>query len=261
MSSSQRPAPTRRPVAAIALGALLALVALPSAPAAAVGQYPPPPPPPVPDLPTGSSARTPREAPAAASPSDVLRGAVCLAERDEEAATSLLDSAPYSNEERDQAVRALRAAERCLRRRERIATSVLVLRGALAEAMYERRFAEPPAPRDPPLAGAAFFRAEAATTRDDAAALAPAYDLALCTAARRPDLARALLATEPGAPDEAAALEPLNPVFVECVTPGTTLNVDRAGIRAILAESLYRWSVVQRDGPASPWAAAERPQD
>jgi len=40
------------------------------------------------------------------------------------------------------------------------------------------------------------------------------------------------------------------------VTPGTRLNVDGRMIRGMLAEALYRWSVVQRDGQASAWAAA-----
>ena len=54
------------------------------------------------------------------------------------------------------------------------------------------------------------------------------------------------------------ALTALYPGFGACVPTGTQLKVDRGGVRAMLAESLYRWSVVQRDGPTSPWAAPRR---
>lgn len=242
-----RPAPAR-----LIGGAAAAFLAALPAPLAA--QYGPPPPPPPRDLPSSSSART--EAPAEAPQAEVLRAAACLIERDAEAGTQLLGSAPYSREEREHAVRALRAGERCLRLRQPIASTALLLRGAMAETLYETQFADPAVPRDPPAAAAPLFRPDAATSRDDAASLAPSFALAECAAGREPATVRALLASEPATDSESAALQLLNPVFVQCVTPGTSLNVDRASIRAILAESLYRWSVVQRDGPASPWAAA-----
>jgi hypothetical protein len=51
------------------------------------------------------------------------------------------------------------------------------------------------------------------------------------------------------------ALTALYPSFGACVPAGTQLRVDRGGVRATLSEALYRWSVVQRDGATSPWAA------
>ena len=242
------------PAPARLLGGALAalLVALP-APIAA--QYGPPPPPPPRDLPPASSS-TRTEAVVEAPQAELLRAASCLIDRDAEAGTPLLGSAPYSREEREHAQRALRAGERCLRLRRPIASTALLLRGAMAESLYETRFADPATPRDPPAATAPLFRPEAATSRDDAGSLAPSFAMAECAAAREPATVRALLASDPATDSESAALQLLNPVFVQCVTAGTSLNVDRASIRAILAESLYRWSVVQRDGPASSWAAA-----
>ena len=64
----------------------------------------------------------------------------------------------------------------------------------------------------------------------------------------------ALLAIEPGGDAEVPAIQALTPAFRACVPAGTRLAFDRAVIRGILAEALYRWSVVQRDGPGSPWA-------
>ncbi len=40
-----------------------------------------------------------------------------------------------------------------------------------------------------------------------------------------------------------------------CVPAGSTLSIDPKLMRFLFAEALYRWSVVQRDGPTSPWAA------
>lgn len=223
----------------------------------AVGQYGAPPPPPTQDYPSASSAPQPPSAPAPLAA--VLRAATCLAGRDAAAAERLLATAPYSNEERDEATRTLRLAQRCLRAREAVATSALALRGAVAEALYEARFTQPPAPRDPAVAAAPWFRVEAATARDNAATLGPVYALADCSAARDPNLVRALLATEPGDAAENAALQALGPTWNACVTAGTQLALDRNSIRAILGEALYRWSMVQRDGSASPLAAPAAP--
>jgi hypothetical protein len=75
----------------------------------------------------------------------------------------------------------------------------------------------------------------------------------------QPNLVRALLATEPGTDAERTALTALHPALGSCVPAGTQLRVDPGGIRATLAEALYRWSVVQRDGPTSAWAAPPAP--
>jgi hypothetical protein len=57
------------------------------------------------------------------------------------------------------------------------------------------------------------------------------------------------------------ALQGLTPVLSRCVPVEMTLNADRMMLRGLLAESLYRWSVVQRDGATSIWAApAAAPQ-
>lgn len=222
-----------------------------SMPAAA--QYGPPAP--RQDIPQATPSATPQAPTAAAPRAEVLRAAVCVAGRDSGAADALLATAPYSTEERNRAVQLLRSAERCLRLRSPIATSALLFRGAVAETLYETRFAQPAAARNPATGATPFFRAADVAGRDDAALLATSFDLAHCTAPRHPDLIRALLATEPGSDAENAALAALYPGFGACVPTGTQLRVDRGGVRAMLAEALYRWSVVQRDGPTSPWAA------
>ena len=190
--------------------------------------------------------------PAAASRADVLRAAACVVGRDATSADVLLATVPYSSDEREKAVRMLRTAERCLRLGTPLATSALVFRGAVAESLYEARFAQPVAARAPAAGSAPVFRAAEVATRQDSALIATSFDIAQCVPPRQPALVRALLATEPASDAEMAALQALYPAFGQCVTQGTQLQIDRGSIRAMLAESLYRWSVVQRDGPTSP---------
>ena len=111
-------------------GAAFGLLALSSAPAAAqYGSAPQP-------APQGQSS-PPAEAPAAADEptpmTEVLRAAACAMGRDANPGTALLATVPRSAEERSQAVALLRAAQRCLRLREPIATSATQARAAFAE--------------------------------------------------------------------------------------------------------------------------------
>ena len=234
-------------------GILIGLAAFMAVPAAAqYGSAPPPPPPTEP--PRGAPA-APAAPAAATAPGELLRGAACAIGRDANSGTALLATVPRSPEERSQAGVIVRAAQRCLRMREPIATSAMTIRGAIAEALYEARFATPAAARMPAL-GVAPMPRPAANEEQIVAQLAPMYALTDCSLPRQPDLVRAVLATEPRSPEERAALAALHPTFAACVPPGTQLTYDPRVMRAFFAEALYRWSVVQRDGAASPWAAA-----
>lgn len=209
------------------------------------------------DIPQNMPSQQAQAAPA--SRADVLRAAACVVGRDAAPAEALLATAPFSSDEREKAVRLLRTAERCLRQRQPVLTSAPVLRGAVAEALYQARFAQPATARTPAAAAAPLALASEFSAREDAAYLTTSYGLAYCAAPQHPEQVRALLATEAGTDAEMAALQALYPSFTGCVAAGTQLRIDRGGIRAMLAESLYRWSVVQRDGPTSPWAAPAAP--
>ena len=229
---------------------LLGLLAALPAPAAAQYDRPPPPP-----LPPAAAPRGDAAAPTTATaPAEILRAAACAVGRDAAPGNALLATVPRSTEERTQAVALLRAAQRCLRLREQIATSALAARGAVAEALYEAQFAAAMAARTPPL-GVAPLPRPAASGDEFVAILAPMYALVDCATPRQPDLVRALLATAPGTAEEASALTALNPAFIACVPRGTQLSIDPRIMRSFFAEALYRWSVVQRDGPTASWAA------
>jgi len=121
---------------------------------------------------------------------------------------------------------------------------------------YENRFATPPAARSPALAAKPLPRPAAGTEAQTVEILAPMYALVDCATPAHVDLVRALLATEPRSPEETTALAAFTPIFIGCVPAGTQLRIDPRVMRNFFAEALYRWSVVQRDGPASLWADA-----
>jgi hypothetical protein len=212
-------------------------------------------------------------APAAATtPADVLRAAACVTNAGPAITRAIVDAAPKSPEERRAAVAFLREGERCLHMTTSLVTSLAIIRGAAAESLLEAQFATPIAARTPPVGAKPMTRPPPARPASPATPAPPGaapaapppdpevpYSLSECVAPARQDLVRALLATTPQSPEEAAGMNGLNPAYGACLAAGTQLRVDTRGFRSLLAEALYRWSVVQRDGPDSPWAAPPAP--
>jgi hypothetical protein len=236
--------------------AAMLVLALPAAASAQYGE-PTPPPPQSTGIHGEAVHAAPTPAAAAAAPAtapEAIAAAACVLGHSPTAGDALLATSPYSAAERQQAVRLLGEMRRCTRHPQMV-SSASVIRAAFAEAGVKVIFATPQAPRNPPLAASPLIP----PTEGDAAfnaQVAPMYHLADCAVPRQPDLARAVLATDPGTPAESAAVAALNPAFIACVPAGSQLRIDRRIMRSLLAEALYRWSAVQRDGPASPWAAA-----
>jgi hypothetical protein len=235
-----------------------ATFALAALPALASAQYGMPTPAPPQSMPGRGQPAAAAAAPAPATAPELIAAAACLIGRNPAAADPLFATAPFSPAERQLAVRLLADMQRCAHRPP-MNSSAALIRGALAEAAVEARFPAQPPARSPALGAAPLLRIDQATTLPSAATFAPAYALAECTARQHPELVQALLATEPASAAAGAAFTALNPAFVACLTPGAQLNVDGRMLRGLLAENLYRGSVVQRDGPASLWAAAPAP--
>lgn len=204
----------------------------------------------------GNQAQSQRQAPAAAVGLAALyQGVACQAGANAPSLDPMLATAPYSAQEREQAAAILRLVQRCQRGTSGMSANSVTLRGVIAETLLETRFPAAQAARTPAVATAPLLNVQAATTRPDAASLAPAYALVQCTAERQGDAVRTFLASDPGTPAEQTALGALNPALVSCATGSLTLNIDMRTLRGALAESLYRWSVVQRDGATAPYAA------
>jgi hypothetical protein len=240
-------------VATLARAGLLAFAA--ALPAAALAQYggssTSSPPPDVPTPRSSSHAQTPA---APSTPAEVWRAAACLAGQNAAPGNALLATVPRSTPEHDQVVAMLRGAPRCTHTTAPVITGVMTMRAAVAEGLYESQFATPVAARSPALGATPLIR----PTEGDAAFLAAIgtmSGLVDCATPRQPGQVRAILATDPGTPAESTAVMALTDTYRACVPAGTQLSIDPKLMRFLFAEALYRWSVVQRDGPASPWAA------
>jgi hypothetical protein len=206
-------------------------------------------------------ARPSATAQPAAGDADVRAAVACLAGRDANSFAVLLRAPHLSHAERTEVGRLMPLLLRCREGSERFAATVIQLRAAVIAHLYAQQFAATQAPRTPPLAVAPLLRVDQARSRSEAEPLAATYTLLECLTAAQPGLIRAYLATPAGGEAEQAGFRALFPGLAACLPPNGSrqLAVGGARLRAILAEMLYRWSVVQRDGPTSPFAAAPAP--
>jgi hypothetical protein len=204
-----------------------------------------------------AQARGEQQAQAASTRADLIRAVGCQLSADAAPLDALLATAPYSAQEAT-AGEALMPLLRQCNSNHAFTTPVAAVRGTVAEVALKARFATPQAPRSPAAGVKPLLDVAAATTRPDAASLVTSYGMADCMGATQSEQVRALLATDPGTPAEATMFNTtLGPLLGRCAaTAGGTgqISVDGRTLRGILAESLYRWSVVQRDGASSPWA-------
>jgi hypothetical protein len=194
---------------------------------------------------------------AASTRADLIHAVECQRAADAAPLDALLATAPYSAQEAT-AGEALMPRLRACNSNRAFVTPVAAVRGTVAETLLKARFAAPQAARAPAVNARPLLDLAAATTRADAATLVTSYGMADCMGATQGTAVRALLATDPGTPAEAAFFNTtLAPLLGRCAaTAGGSgqISVDGRTLRGILAEALYRWSVVQRDGASSPWA-------
>jgi hypothetical protein len=176
----------------------------------------------------------------------------CVVGRARGASEKLLEATPESNQEASIRWGPIKARlDQCSKMY--MAATGVVLRGALAQVLYEERFG----PKPPTVAAAvAPPPFEWPAKGQTSAQLATIYDFAGCVVAADPVGARNLVLAIPGSDDESAALRTLRPRFAPCLVRDVTFNTNRETLRAVLAESLYRWSLAQlRVSPQSGGAA------
>lgn len=194
----------------------------------------------------------------AATRAELIRAVDCQFRADAAPLDALLAAAPYSPQEASAAETLLPLLRRCISARADFTTPTAALRGTVAEGVLKARFASPQAARSPVLAAKPLLDLAAATARPDAATLVTSYGMADCMGATQGAQVLALLATEPGTQAEADFFNTtLAPLLGQCAASAGgsgQISVDGRTLRGILAEALYRWSAVQRDGPSSPWA-------
>lgn len=124
----------------------------------------------------------------------------------------------------------------CVRGASTIAAPTHMIRGAIAEALYEK------AKRPPPAALAAFTpltlnKADRATARMDRAM----DDFAACLATAQPQAVHGLLAgTKLGSKAEDAEIGRLSSAFNQCLVTDGAVRFRASELRLSLAEALYR---------------------
>ena len=204
-----------------------------------------------------AQAQGQQAAQSASTRADLIRAVECQRAADAAPLDALLAAAPYSAQEATAAEALLPLLRQCNSNRAFV-TPAAALRGTVAEALLKAHFATPQAARTPAVNVKPLLDVAAATTRTDAATLVTSYGMADCMGATQAEQVRGLLATDPGTPAEATYFNAtLAPLLGRCAaTAGGSgqISVDARTLRGILAEALYRWSAVQRDGASSPWA-------
>jgi hypothetical protein len=118
--------------------------------------------------------------------------------------------------------------------------SHLLVRGALAEALYNGDGTRPSTASALPLS-------EAFQPSRYGSELIVARWVARCAVRREPRLAHEVVKWIPGSIGEGRALRSLKPVFLACLPSGERLQITRINIRALIAEELYRASVTFKE--------------
>jgi len=113
----------------------------------------------------------------------------------------------------------------------------ILFSGALAEALIEREV-----PSDSLAPRLAYDPARAPL-----AARSAAEEMALCTVLQAPKATAALFETQPATAAETEAMRPIGPVLTECLKKDMKVELNKPGLRSLLALAAYR-IVSQRGG-------------
>ena len=116
---------------------------------------------------------------------------------------------------------------RCVPRGHRLGFSGMLLAGGMAEHLFLS---------DHGAADAAQLLAQRPA---DPAPRNASESLSYCTVRRSAGAARAVLATPPASPEEAAALDALRPALGACLTEPDEARMNRPGLRSLIALAFY----------------------
>lgn len=169
---------------------------------------------------------------ASASPVAADAAARCLVVADRGAALALFERLPLDSSMTDVDATRLGAGAKCVKGGLR--ASAMVMRGAVAEALYERDFRE--AGLQPRRAIGDFARLGLPEGVADTGGL---FALGHCVARSAPFDVDKLFAAPPGSTREDNVIAALMPYFSACQPKGTEVALRRGQIRGLLAQSAY----------------------
>lgn len=184
--------------------------------------------------------------------------AVCARHRRRSTAEALLATPPGSQDERRLLSSVIPPdAGDCPMRTGRVAIPPLLIRGAVAEAIYN---GDRLRPRD----DAVLPFTDRFEPQSEDRYLHVGRWVAKCAVHRSPRIAHSVLSYNPGAVGERRALVALRPDFAACLPAGERLTVSRLRIRGLIAEALYhasrtfRASFINATANVAPLLAGER---
>lgn len=189
-------------------------------------------------------------APSAADTAKLMKGmhsfSVCVA-KDRANSNRLLGTMPGSAEEANVLVQFM--SEGCPEFGD-LTIEPALLRGTMAEALFERDFSSIGGkPKNPVAALFAIPAMEAFTQLAPIAKLKVALlGFADCVVAAVPKETVKMLRTDPGGADERAAFTAIAPALGPCLNDGVKIEFNRTQLRGALAEAAYRASVQARAG-------------
>ncbi|GAA4758874.1 hypothetical protein GCM10023264_29200 [Sphingomonas daechungensis] len=105
----------------------------------------------------------------------------------------------------------------------------LLFAGALAEALIKLD-------AGPDLSTKTAFN----EAREPIPARSPSEEMALCAVLNAPQATAAVLSTSPATKQEVDAMRPLGPVLSECLKKGAMVEINKPGLRSMLALAAYR---------------------
>lgn len=161
----------------------------------------------------------------------------CVVNRQPDKVIQILNAEPRSKASNDLAG-TLTEAGSCLRvatgagERASLRMGGDTIRGALAEELYLKSYATPPAAPSEEQAVAPF--------QGSGKPQLASYDVVMCATLRDPIDADALVRSKPDTDAEKAALKNLMPVLSKCLPTGANLGFDREALHGLAAEGLWK---------------------
>ncbi|MGZ8351252.1 MAG: hypothetical protein ACXWU2_14580 [Allosphingosinicella sp.] len=156
---------------------------------------------------------------------ELTRFGRCYVERKRDRALALIATTPGTPEEAQTFSRLIRREESCLSSGTTMNLSIVYLRGVIAEAFLRSDAGVPES-----------YRLPAPTVAE----VRNLGDTARCYTSGHRGEVRGLLATEPGTPEEVAAVQLLWNDFRACLPADAAIRLNATWIRFLLAEALLR---------------------
>jgi hypothetical protein len=166
----------------------------------------------------------------------VFEAGRCMVQRDRRAAIALFRALPFDNSRAELSPVGAGAARNCADGAS--GASALMVRGAIAQALFQRDFRgamghEPRPGQDPVDLGLP----DVAGPR--AAGAPESYRWADCVVRNEPDATARLLRTDVGSPQESAAISGLQLYMAACMAQGAQISVRQSEMRSLFAQGAY----------------------